>query len=129
MSKISIKSFQFKNFQNEKIFIHCQVQNQILTSVAYSNLRCVHVIQVLKTAIQFVKTQLEIEEKISTEFRNFKSNHLDQFGIKITSISTNSNLRKKWTLHMLNCISISSRYLLSNKTNLCMPKKGSLEWI
>ena len=95
MSKISIKSFQFKNFQNEKIFIHCQVQNKILTSVSHFNLRCVHVIQVLKIAIQFVKTQLASEERISTKFRNFKSHHLDQFGIKIISISTNSNFRKK----------------------------------
>ena len=94
MSKISIKSFQFKNFQNEKIFIHCQVRNKILTSIAYFYLRSVHVIQVLKIAIQFVKTQLESEERIFSKFRNFKSNHLDQFGIKIISISTNSNLRK-----------------------------------
>ena len=26
MSRISIKSFQFKDFENEKIFIHCKVQ-------------------------------------------------------------------------------------------------------
>ena len=29
MSRISIKSFQFKDFENEKIFIHCKVQISI----------------------------------------------------------------------------------------------------
>ena len=79
-----------------------QGSNISMSSFTHSNLRYALVIQVLRTAIHFVKTQLEKEGKILTKMQNSKSHHLDQFTIKIILIATNSNFRKNERCTCLN---------------------------